>query len=306
MDLQASQLRPFKTHKFVLLISHLDCTPEHAARPRKEMEPQADSCDTKVLPSRKEEQAAKILQLKEQLQSSGQADSAGAQLVQGGELQHASDIVSDAYLHRWLRARSWDVQKACSDIVKHAEWRVSFMPNGRIDEATVANEIACEKLYLQGIDRQGRPLMIALARKHNGWTRSLEELERMCCYVLDEMAKMAAPHVDRNPRGQCCTLLDLTDMAMVSMDVQAIKTLLTLLGEHYVERLGALIFWNPPLIFWGVWNSLSPLLPEVTRAKIFVIDPSKTASLVELVGAEVLPTEYGGCAELAAPLGKQG
>ncbi|GFH29660.1 CRAL-TRIO domain-containing protein [Haematococcus lacustris] len=117
---------------------------------------------------------------------------------------------------------------------------------------------------------------------------------------------MAAPHVDRNPRGQCCTLLDLTDMAMVSMDVQAIKTLLTLLGEHYVERLGALIFWNPPLIFWGVWNSLSPLLPEVTRAKIFVIDPSKTASLVELVGAEVLPTEYGGCAELAAPLGKQG
>lgn len=41
---------------------------------------------------------------------------------------------------------------------------------------------------------------------------------------------------DVNPRGHCLALLDLTDMGALSMDVQAIKTLFSLLGEHYVER----------------------------------------------------------------------
>ncbi|GFH14824.1 CRAL-TRIO domain-containing protein, partial [Haematococcus lacustris] len=97
----------------------------------------------------------------------------------------------------------------------------------------VAKELATEKLILQGFDCHGRPLVIILVR-------------------------MAVAHAERNPRGQCTVLLDLTDMAMVSMDVQAIRTLFNLLGDHYVER-------------------------------IFVIDPLKAAALVELVGNEALP-----------------
>lgn len=73
-------------------------------------------------------------------------------------------------------------------------------------------------------------------RKHNGWTRYLDELERLCCYILDECVAMARKHSDKNPRGQCCALLDLTDMGALSMDIQAIKCLFQLLGEHYVER----------------------------------------------------------------------
>lgn len=45
--------------------------------------------------------------------------------------------------------------------------------------------------------------------------------------------------------------------------LQAIKKLLGLLSEHYVERLGVMYFFNPPTLFWGVWSSMSPLLPEV-------------------------------------------
>ncbi len=64
---------------------------------------------------------------------------------------------------------------------------------------------------------------------------------------------------------------------------QAIKTLFQLLGEHYVERLGNLFFWNPPTIFWGAWNTLSPLLPEATRQKIKV--PSLLLLLRRLLSA---------------------
>jgi hypothetical protein len=64
----------------------------------------------------------------------------------------------------------------------------------------------------------------------------LDELERFCCYILDKCVALAAEHKATNPRGQCCCLLDLTDMGALSMDIQAIKTLFQLLGEHYVER----------------------------------------------------------------------
>lgn len=60
-----------------------------------------------------------------------------------------------------------------------------------------------------------------------------------------------------------------------------------LLGQHYVERLDALYFYNPPSVFWGLWNSLKGLLPEVTRSKIKVIDPSDLQQLIDAVPPEV-------------------
>lgn len=48
-----------------------------------------------------------------------------------------------------------------------------------------------------------------------------------------------------------------------------------------------LIFYNPPSVFWGLWNSLKSLLPEVTRNKIKVIDPSDLQELQEVVPPEV-------------------
>ncbi len=64
-----------------------------------------------------------------------------------------------------------------------------------------------------------------------------------------------------------------------------------LLGQHYVERLDALYFYNPPSVFWGLWNSLKGLLPEVTRSKIKVIDPSDLQELQQAVPPEVGSTE---------------
>eukprot|EP00199_Chlamydomonas_sp_CCMP681_P007094 CAMPEP_0119106252 /NCGR_PEP_ID=MMETSP1180-20130426/3997_1 /TAXON_ID=3052 ORGANISM="Chlamydomonas cf sp, Strain CCMP681" /NCGR_SAMPLE_ID=MMETSP1180 /ASSEMBLY_ACC=CAM_ASM_000741 /LENGTH=268 /DNA_ID=CAMNT_0007091539 /DNA_START=84 /DNA_END=890 /DNA_ORIENTATION=+ len=254
--------------------------------------------------TREEQQETKILELKALLKGD-EGRTAGDQLVQGGELISAAELCSDKLLHKWLRARGWDVQKAYNSILKHAAWRVTNMPNGIVEPSTIANELACDKAFIQGVDRKGRPLLIIQVRKHNGWTRTLGELERFCCFLLDACAKGAADHPEINPRGQLCALLDLTDMGAVSMDIAAIKTLFQLLGEHYVERLGAMYFWNPSYLFWGAWNTLSPLLPEPTRNKIKVIDPATQAhQLHELIDPSVLPVEYGGQAALGVALGK--
>ncbi len=73
-------------------------------------------------------------------------------------------MVSEHNLHRWLRARGWDVERAYRALIKHAAWRIENMPSGKVDPASIANELACEKAYLQDCDRKGRPIMIIQVR----------------------------------------------------------------------------------------------------------------------------------------------
>ena len=120
------------------------------------------------------------------------------------------------------------------------------------------------------------------------------------CYALD--AAVNACDAALNPRGHIAVILDLTDMGTVSLDVPGVTALFKLLGEHYVERLGVMVMWNPPMLFWGAWNALSPLLPPVTRKKVLVVGPKDASKVVEEVGESVLPREYGGKAELVLPM----
>ena len=175
-----------------------------------------------------------------------------------------------------------------------------MFPNGRYTSSDVPNEIASGKVFHLGCDRQGRSVLLIQARKHNAWTRVLEELQRFCCYILDLAVSKCDLKV--NPLGRIAVILDLTDMGMTSMDIPAVTALFKLLGEHYVERLGVMVMYNPPLIFWGAWNTLSPLLPAVTRRKILVVAPSDSKAMVESLGEEFLPLEYGGKAQVTSPV----
>lgn len=48
------------------------------------------------------------------------------------------------------------------------KWRQEFVPHGYIRDEDIANELAAEKLYLQGFDKLGRPLSLTMVRKHDG------------------------------------------------------------------------------------------------------------------------------------------
>jgi hypothetical protein len=82
-------------------------------------------------------------------------------------------------------------------------------------------------------------------------------------------------------------MFDMTGCSYSNLDVAVMGVVLRMLGEHYVERLSAMWFYNPPMVFWGLWNSMKGLLPEVTRNKIKVIDPSDISELKALVPPEV-------------------
>ena len=68
-----------------------------------------------------------------------------------------------------------------------------------LSQATFATELATEKIFYQGRDKQGRPLAIIQVRKHNAWSREIGEVERLCCFVLDHLVRPSPLHTHDDP-----------------------------------------------------------------------------------------------------------
>lgn len=64
-------------------------------------------------------------------------------------------------------------------LLKYLKWRRSFVPNGSISESEITNEIAQNKMFVQGSDKNGQPILIVLAARHfQNNTGGLDEFKR--------------------------------------------------------------------------------------------------------------------------------
>lgn len=73
---------------------------------------------------------------------------------------------SDPTMMRFLIARSMDVEKAAKMFVQWQKWRETMIPNGRIDESEIEDELGARKIYLQGLSKNGHSVMIVKGNKH--------------------------------------------------------------------------------------------------------------------------------------------
>jgi len=72
----------------------------------------------------------------------------------------------DFTIRRFLRARDLDLEKASTMFLKYLKWKHSFVPNGSVSVSDVRNELAQDKVFIQGHDKIGRPILIVVGRKH--------------------------------------------------------------------------------------------------------------------------------------------
>lgn len=213
------------------------------------------------------------------------------------QLRRTGEEVDASFLLRWLRARKQDVDATAESIIQHAQWRDKYLPTGRIEESEIQAELDANKVFLQGTDSLGRPVIVIQARNHNMNTRNFEETKRLICYTLDN--SIAAADLDKAPDGKICCIFDLSGLALRNLDVAALRAIFDTLQQHYPERLAQLWFVNAPLIFWGIWKLVCPFIQPATRDKlVFVGLGGKDNPLRRAVGEQVLPREYGGASPL--------
>lgn len=87
--------------------------------------------------------------------------------------------VDNYMLRRFLRARSLDIEKASTLFLKYLKWRKTFVPNGSISPSEISRQLSHDKLFLQGLDKKGRPIVVAYGGRHKPAKGDLDEVKRI-------------------------------------------------------------------------------------------------------------------------------
>nr|KJB12436.1 hypothetical protein B456_002G021200 [Gossypium raimondii] len=175
--------------------------------------------------------------------------------------------VDDFMIRRFLRARDLDIEKANTMLLKYLSWRRTFLPKGFVSESEISNQLADNKLCMQGVDKQG--------------------------FVVYGLEKICA----RMPRGQekFVAIGDLEGWGYSNSDIRAYIASLSILQDCYPERLAKLFIVHVPYIFMTAWKVVYPFIDSRTKKKIIFVENKKLKStLLNDIDESQLPDIYGG------------
>mmetsp|Transcript_13586 Transcript_13586/g.13163 ORF Transcript_13586/g.13163 Transcript_13586/m.13163 type:complete len:260 (-) Transcript_13586:91-870(-) len=202
--------------------------------------------------------------------------------------------LNDATFLRYLHARSFDFTKSSAMLQATLKWRSDFglkdMLSGNWTDI-IQKENTTGKIYIRGFSKAGQPLMYMTPRNentndHDGNLKHLVyHMERIC--AISEAAD--------NGNDKIILLIDYDGYKLGSTPMKTSKETLSILQNHYPERLKCAYCIRPPWIFNAFFTLISPFIDPLTKAKVKLLkgDDARIQLLKEIHGA-VLETSVGG------------
>lgn len=199
--------------------------------------------------------------------------------------------VDDLMIRRFLRARNLDIEKASAMFLKYLSWKRTFLPNGCISEAEIPTQLAHNKFFMQGFDKQSRPVVLVFGNRHKPEGKgSVEEFKRFAVYCLEKICA-------RMPRGQekFVAIADVGGWGYTNSDIRGYLAVLSILQDYYPERLGKMYMVHVPYVFMTAWKIVYPFIDNNTKKKIVFVENKKIKStLLDDIDENQLPDIYGG------------
>lgn len=195
----------------------------------------------------------------------------------GSSSVDANFELDDACCSRYLRARGLDHGKAKSMLLDTIKWRREFGVAKMVEEhfETLAFECSTGKAFISPFfDNDGRPIMVMRNRLENSVSHEGNILNLV--YLLERGC--AAARVAGVEKWTL--IIDFNGYSMRNAPpLKTSKATLSIMQNHYPERLHRSFMLDAPWLFSGVWAALSPFIDPVTRAKIcFVSGPMQEGS----------------------------
>lgn len=197
---------------------------------------------------------------------------------------------SDASIARHLRAQNWNVKKATKMLKETLKWRAEYKPEEiRWDE--IANEAETGKIYRSNyVDKYGRAVLVMRPSCQN--TKSTKGQIRYLVYCMENAILNLPPHQE-----QMVWLIDFQGFNLSHISVKVTRETAHVLQDHYPERLGLAILYNPPKFFEPFWTVVKPFLELKTQNKVKFVysDDINTRRIMEdLFDMDQLESAFGG------------
>ncbi|KAE8392998.1 CRAL-TRIO domain-containing protein [Aspergillus alliaceus] len=216
----------------------------------------------------------------------------------------------DAFLLRFLRAEKWDVGKGFAKLVSALEWRSKQM---RVDEEVIlkgelhaleqSRNSACTadkkdgedflaqlrmgKGYFHGVDKSGRPICVVRGRLHKPGAQSEKALNEYIVYNIELVRLLLVPPVET-----MTLIFDLTGFSLSNMEYAPVKFIIQCFQENYPESLGAMLFYNAPWFFSGIWKVIRGWLDPIVAAKVHFVN--SVEDLEQFIDRTQIVKELGG------------
>ncbi|KAK0555754.1 hypothetical protein OC846_000400 [Tilletia horrida] len=194
----------------------------------------------------------------------------------------AAWIEEDYLPERYLKAVNWDLNAAKARIKATLEWRRSFQPE-RIPPDEVKPEALTGKHCISGFDRQGRPFFTVTPRHEN--TKTYDRQMRYMIWSFERCIQLM-------PKGvtQLNWVMSLEGQNQANNPPLSYSRIaLSLVQQHYPERLSRAICNRGPWFFSLFFKLISPFIDPNTRAKVF-FNPHMT----DFADPEQISTEWEG------------
>ena len=185
-------------------------------------------------------------------------------------------------LLRYLRASKWNEPHAITRLQATLVWRREFKVESHTSDY-ISEENETGKQVIFGYDNEGRPCLYLNPHRQN--TKGREKQMQHLVFMLERC-------IDLTPPGQE-TLAILVDFKQSrkgeNPSVAQGRQTLSILQNHYPERLGNACVKNVPWLVWGFFKLINPFIDPLTREKMkFDVD------LRKVVPPEQLMQVYGG------------
>ncbi|CAA2994478.1 Hypothetical predicted protein [Olea europaea subsp. europaea] len=165
----------------------------------------------------------------------------------------------------------------------------------------VEKEAETGKIYRASYkDKHGRPVLVMRPRCQN--TKSTKGQIKYLVYCM-ENAILNLPQ----DQEQMVWLIDFHGFSMSNISIKVTRETAHVLQEHYPERLGVAILYDPPKIFEPFWTVAKPFLEPKTVAKVKFVysDNANTMSIMDnLFDMEVVESAFGGKDDMGFDINK--
>ncbi|KAG1343435.1 hypothetical protein G6F62_004790 [Rhizopus arrhizus] len=189
-------------------------------------------------------------------------------------------FLSEATIHRYLRARKWDLEAAKTMLENSIKWRRDFRPD-QIDPESIRSEAETGKMYYNGYDKTGKPLWIMKPRNEN--SKNSDGQIKHVVFNLERGIRLMPPGVEK-----VSIVVDFKGSSITSTpSASTCKKFIDIFGNQYPERLGVAFFVNSPWFFLTTFKMVAPFMDPVTRNKIkFINDDSSKSNSPDVISME--------------------
>lgn len=201
--------------------------------------------------------------------------------------------LDDQTFRRYLQARNYDFEKAKTLLSNTLKWREEFGLNDMLNSSsgeswmeTMRRENVTGKLYVRGFSLEGSAILYMKPKyentnNHDGNLKHLVFNMEKCVAALNRAGQ---------GESKITLLIDYDGYSLSNAPpMKTARETLSILQNHYPERLRCAYCLRPPWIFQAFWSGISPFIDPKTREKVVMVPQERMVQVLhEKISPDVL------------------